>query len=305
MRIAVTGATGYLGQFVVDDLLSRGHQVAATTQCLSSPRDLKRHTRLHWFEWRLGDRETTFEFLHGCGALVHGAFHHIEGRYRGGEGDDVQGFLQTNLMGTVELLLQARSYSINRTVFVSSRAVFGQGGEDSLQIPIPDDVATFPDTLYGSYKAVIESLSSEFLDIGLCSIRPTGIYGVIQPRTRSKWYDLCHNATAVPSTAEDDLAKTEVHGEDVAKAIHILLAAPAQEVVGKSFNCSDVAVSRTQIVYMIDQLKQANHSATLATSLPKATEPRLPMASDGLARLGWQKSGMAKVISTLYELMNH
>ena len=41
-------------------------------------------------------------------AIVHAAYEHVPGSYRGGEGDDLDGFLAANLMGSLALMRQAR-----------------------------------------------------------------------------------------------------------------------------------------------------------------------------------------------------
>jgi nucleoside-diphosphate-sugar epimerase len=68
---------------------------------------LGRRPTLHGGEhrpWRLGEPAP----LAGCEALVHCAFAHVPGRYRGGEGEDPEGFLRLNLEGTLRLWDEAR-----------------------------------------------------------------------------------------------------------------------------------------------------------------------------------------------------
>ena len=53
--------------------------------------------------YKLGERPD----LAGIGAVVHCAFAHVPGRYRGGEGDDPEGFRRANLDGSLALIRAA------------------------------------------------------------------------------------------------------------------------------------------------------------------------------------------------------
>ena len=68
------------------------------------------------------DQATIFD---GVQYFVHAAFEHVEGRYRGGEGDDPEGFRRANVEGSARLFEAARAAGVKRCVFLSSRAVYG------------------------------------------------------------------------------------------------------------------------------------------------------------------------------------
>ena len=303
MRVAVTGGRGYLGQFVVDRFLREGTEVVATLTSLDEPTKSNVRKGLHWFEWRLSDPSCSFEFLYGADTLVHTAFQHVPGRYRGGEGDDPKNFLQKNLIGTLDLLQQARKCGVRRTVFVSSRAIFGRSEENSRTVPIRDEEPPFPDTLYGLYKTVVEHMCQEYSDIGMCSIRPTGIYGIVDPIEKSKWFNLCKAVDLRKTKPSVDQAKTEVHGEDVAEALFLMVTAPDNLVVQQAFNCSDVAVSESQLRYIATALQDGSEDCISTEQLPRSLEPHNQMACPRLSNLGWRPGGWPKLISTMRELM--
>ena len=230
----------------------------------------------------------------------------MPGRYRGGEGDNPTKFIRTNLLGTLKLWQQARNLGIKRTVFISSRAVFGNKAPSNIEIPIRDEQTPFPDTLYGFVKASIEAAMVDYADIGLCSIRPTGVYGVIDPIGKSKWYELCvESLDSANPVDERDQAKTEVHGGDVARAITLILNARDHKVVGRAFNCSDVAISTNQLKYFVRQLREGRDNSTIVADMPFAADPYHEMSSEGLIGLGWQRSGISKVLETLEFILNN
>ena len=306
MRVALTGGRGYVGQFIMEHLLDEAAEITATATKVDPREKFREHERLKWHEWRLNDPTCGFEFLEGADCLIHTAFDHVPGRYRDGEGDDPVGFIRNNLLGTLKLCEQARTYGIKRTVFISSRAVFGKTAPSNLEIPIQDEQTPFPDTLYGFAKASIEAAMVDYADIGLCSIRPTGVYGVVDPIENSKWYELCvESLDSGNPVDESDQAKTEVHGGDLAGAITLMLNAPDQKVVGRVFNCSDVAISTNQLKYLVRQLREGKDYSAIVANMPSAAGPHHEMSSEGLIELGWQRSGVPKVVETLERLLDN
>ncbi|MGH6925056.1 MAG: NAD-dependent epimerase/dehydratase family protein, partial [Propylenella sp.] len=123
MIVAVTGATGYAGQYIVRRLLEGGAHVRAWRRASSNVSALLRE--VEWIEGGLTRPETAAALVKGADALVHAALDHAPGLYRGGEGSDLAGFIERNVGGSLSLLLAARKAEVERCIFVSTRAVFG------------------------------------------------------------------------------------------------------------------------------------------------------------------------------------
>jgi nucleoside-diphosphate-sugar epimerase len=261
VRVAVTGATGLVGQFIVAHLLRRKHEVVALGR-LPSP-----HGGLHR-PWRLGDAAP----LEGCDALVHCAFSHLPGRYRSGEGDDPEGFLRQNLDGTLRLWEEARGLP---AVFLSSRAVY-----DGLPVgtALTEDLPLSPDSLYGQAKlAAEEALHAQ----GGASLRATGVYGPPAPGQRHKWSDLFEAFAQGKAIAPS--AGTEVHGADLAQAVELLLTAPPGP-----YNCSDILLDRHEL------LERWSRTTGIAGRLPPRSSQRPNiMDCSRLNALGWTPRGEA------------
>lgn len=281
MRVAVTGATGIVGQFVVARLLREGCDIAALARTGTDrsvcPGDIE------WVAGDLGDRGALDALVGGADGLVHCAFQHVPGRYRGGEGDDVPGFWRVNLGGTIDLLEAAARAGVGRTVLMSSRAVFGAPVKGT----IGDTHPATPTTHYGALKAATEALAT--VHEGVAALRPTGVYGIVRPLDRTKWLDLAEAVLAGESVGQVR-AGTEVHGEDVADAVWRLLTAPSVAVAGRVFNCSDLEVDTRDILRRM-QAALGRPGRLPATAPP----PGNVLRCDSLHALGWRPGGDARL----------
>lgn len=283
-KIAVTGATGYLGQFIVARLLSQNISVTALTRNINKAKKIL--PQVQWIQGELSPTADYSPLLNGCNGLIHGAFHHIQGHYRGGEGDDLEGFYRKNIDGSHNLLEQAKNLQYG--VFISSRAVYGDAPN------MAEDTPTLPDSHYGIYKDAIEKLIIR-QNYPLAILRPTGVYGIINPIEKSKWYKLIYALKylkAYPPAHQG----TEVHGDDVAQAALLLLQ---PQYHGQIFNCSDFMMSHREIAQILCDIYRLN------TPLPETSNRKVvTMPTDKLKAIGWQASGkklLKATLKTIYE----
>ena len=218
---AVTGATGYVGRFIVSRLIEEGVPVRAWRRKSSDVSGLP--AAVEWVDGALDRHETHAALIDGADMLVHSALDHIPGKFRRGEGPDLGRYLRTNIAETLALLAAARDAGVGRCVVLSSRAVFGAWPNDRM---LADDAPVRPDTIYGASKAAVEAFVMNWgLADGwpIAALRPTGVYGVTSPPEKSKWFDLV--GKALRSEAVEARIGTEVHGRDVAQAVWRLLTA--------------------------------------------------------------------------------
>jgi nucleoside-diphosphate-sugar epimerase len=280
MRVAVTGASGRVGQFVVRDLLARGCTVRAWTRGKPLPEGVES------VAGDLGDRASMQALCRGADLLVHLALAHVPGRYRGGEGDDPARFVALNLHGSHALLRAAREAAVARCVVLSSRAVL-----DGCQPGSHDErTATRPTALYGHIKAALEAfVVAAGADWGLAALRATGVYGVIEPPSSSKWFALVRDARG-GQFPERDRAGTEVHGQEVADAIWRLATTP--ETAGGIYNCSDLVVRSSDVLQL----------AGIKADLPPVGDPTVTLNCSRLKGLGWRPGGAIKLRQTISAL---
>lgn len=293
MRVALTGATGIVGRFIAARLAAEGCDIVALTRPESDRTGFD--FPVTWIEGNLNTEAALDTLVEGADALVHSAYDHLPGHYRGGEGNDVEGFWQTNLFGSLRLMHAAKTNNVGRVVVLSSRAVFG----GPVSTRVGDRHPTSPDTHYGALKVALEALATVYP--GTTCIRPTGVYGITHPVDRSKWFDM---ARAVISGRPVSVARTstEVHGDDVAAAVWLLLNAPEEDVAGRAFNCSDLILSTREIA---QRMYAAQGLAVGSLPLPKEMPPPDHiMRCDGLRSLRWRPGGRRRLNATIRALLD-
>src|SRR4051812_37120812 len=125
MRIAITGATGFLGRYIVARLAGAGHRLS----CWHRPTSDLGHFpasipggAVRWVEGALGDEEAARRLVDAADAVVHAALDHPGGGFRGEEGD-LLAFAEANVMGTLRLVEAARNAGVARFIFISTCAV--------------------------------------------------------------------------------------------------------------------------------------------------------------------------------------
>lgn len=284
--ILISGATGYAGRFIAEGFLKDGADVITMGRAwppagfFSEP-----------VEWVAGDLDPDHDFgpaFDGVDMFVHGAFAHVPGKYRGGEGDDPDGFVRANVDGTLALMEAAKRAGVSRTVFLSSRAVYGPKPAGTV---LTEDTVCAPDTLYGETKRAVEialarMASDRFLPVIL---RATGIYGPGGPDRAHKWASLFADF-AVGATITPRIG-TEVHGDDLASAVRLLATLPAADLThfgpAPVFNVSDILLDRH------DLLTAYAAQAGIAQAPPPRADASAFTAMDTarLRSLGWRPRG--------------
>lgn len=303
MKIAVTGASGYIGSFLLQKLVEVGASVRALVrQRVPEFFEGELRTEVEWLTGELTNSESLDRLVSGCTGVIHLAYHHVPGKYRGGEGSNPVAYWNTNFGSTISLIEASRSHGLERVVLLSSRAVFD--GVIDFETSITDLTTPKPTNHYGLLKYASEGLMNLVDDIAICALRPTGVFGVRRPIEKSKWFEFVKSSSIVtdPLDKFSNVGHTEVHGTDVAEAIYLLLGSPAEQVIGRSFNCSDIVVSERFLVQLIRTIQ------TGAFVDLDELEPPNPaqgvMNSDGLKDLGWRPGGVDNLMQTIHLLVD-
>lgn len=293
-RIALTGATGYVGRFVVAELQRQGVTVCALSRSGSDRGGFT--APLEWVEGDLRSDDALRHLVTGVDAVVHLAYEHVPGRYRGGEGDDLAAWLDANVNGSLRLLLAAQAAGVERFIFLSSRAVFSHTEPGRA---LDESHPTSPDTHYGAYKAAVEAFLQSFKHVyGMktCAVRATGVYGLTWPVSRSKWWSLVRAVVRDEPITSSGGGGTEVHGADVARTIWALLTRPA---IPDSVHLSDLYVTHREVVRLAREFTGIPGALPPAPDQPTANV----MVSRHLDDLGITLGGVSLLENTVHALV--
>ena len=173
MKILVTGASGFIGSFIVEEALRQGMETWAAVRPSSSKRYLQ-DKRIHFINLNLSSKDelTTQLEGHEFDYVVHAA-----GATKCLHAED---FYKVNTEGTRNLVdaLVAMKMPLKRFVFVSSLSVFGAIHEEQPYQEITEQDTPKPNTAYGKSKWEAEQyLDSLGIQFPYIILRPTGVYG--------------------------------------------------------------------------------------------------------------------------------
>ena len=293
MNVLVTGGAGYVGRFIVEALLADGHSVKVTGR--TQPAADFFSGNVEFAPVALEPGSDWSAAMDGVDHLVHAAFDHLPGRYRGGEGGDADGFRRRNLDGSVALFEASRRASVKRVVFLSSRAVYGTPPPGAL---LAENMPPRPDTLYGEVKLAAEQALAALEGPGFAgiSLRVTGVYGPAGPGRTHKWASLF--ADYLAGRAAEARAATEVHGADVAAAVKLALGGDL--VSGERlFNVSDLILDRRDLLDIVREETRCPHPLPAAGDSTRLNV----MATNRLLALGWRPGGRPLLERTVKALL--
>lgn len=233
-KILITGATGFIGGFIVDEALNRNMEVWVAVR-KSSSRQWLTDERINFIELNLSSQsdlekqlaDMSFDYVvHAAGVT---------------KSLNVEDFYRINTEGTKNLVnaLMALEMPIKKFVFVSSLSVYGPVREEQPYTEILESDTPCPNTAYGKSKLAAE-LFLTATPLPYIILRPTGVYG---PRERD--YFLMaksiknHTDFAVGYKPQDI---TFVYVTDVVQAIFLAIES---DISGRSYFLSDGEVYRS------------------------------------------------------------
>lgn len=270
MKLALTGATGFLGRYLVRQFVGSGHRL----RCWVRPGSDRSGfddvaSGIDWVPGGLGDARAVADLIRGADAVIHGAVEWQGPRNRGSRSHgEAAPFTGVNLTGSLQLFEAAFEAGIPRFIFISSCAVHDVILQDR---PLDETHPLWPKSHYGAHKAALEAFVHSFgLGEGwpICALRPTGIYGLAHPARDSRWFDLVGRVVRGEPIDAPGGGK-EVHAVDVARAAELLLHADAPRIAGQSFNCYDQYVAEEQVARIARDLVGSNSTISAANRGPK------------------------------------
>lgn len=296
MACLVTGGTGYIGSYVVRDLLDAGKDVVSlqrsgVTQVALDVIGKEKIGRVRIVSGDISNTLFLFDLIrqYGIDLIIHIAYvmpptSELEPAYA----------LRFNCVGMNNLLEAVRLFGLKKLIWISAGMALGSVSE-SYKKPVGDDNAIYrPYTMYGATKALNEFMARLYFDkfaVDSLGFRIQRAYGV------GRWHGaawpfanfLRCSALNIPTTMEDwSFTIGHVYIEDLSALIVRMCDAPTTKT--RVFNIIEGEYTNRQIV---ETIRKINPGAQITLTKPEpgvAKKLVLPCVdSKGVrAELGWQ-----------------
>ena len=175
-KILITGASGFIGGFLVEEALRRGYETWAGIRAGSSKAHLQ-DKRIHFIDLKYGDQEALTAQLSDF-AREHGAWDYVIHNAGLTKTLDKRNFFRVNAENTHRFIeaLAAAGCKPKKFLLMSSLSSYGRGDEKTVR-PIRLDDPQRPDTAYGQSKLEAENYIRKQTYFPYVILRPTGVYG--------------------------------------------------------------------------------------------------------------------------------
>lgn len=228
-RVLVTGATGFLGKYLVQMLLDKGYEVYALGRNKTAGAALEK-TGAKFCEGDFTDKESCSKYFSGIDYVIHaGALSTVWG--------DWKDFLNSNVKGTRIVCELCAQNNVKRLIYVSSPSIYS-GKMDRFEIEEPDVDTSNELNYYIKSKIMAEKIIKEYNQKGLytVTIRPRGLIGVgdtsLIPRILK-----ANDKIGIPLFNKGQNYVDITCVENVAHAL--ILSVSAQDISGEVFNITN------------------------------------------------------------------
>lgn len=225
--VLVTGATGFLGKYVIEELVEHGYLVRAFGRNSKVGRSLE-NSSVSFFQGDLTKADDVLEACKGMDLVVHaGALSTVWGPW--------EDFYQANVLGTKYVLEACRQTGTQRLVYVSSPSIYATPKD---QLAIKESDAPEENNLnnYIRSKLASEKLFKDYPYVPSIILRPRGLFGIGDTSILPRVINLSQKI-GIPLIGDGRQLMDMTCVENVALAIRLALEAP--EAKGAVYNITN------------------------------------------------------------------
>ncbi len=227
MKVLVTGATGFLGKYVLQELVAHGYEVVAFGRNEAVGKALATE-KITFVKGNFISYPQIYRALEGVDAVVHaGALSTVWGTWND--------FYQTNVVGTENVLKASLAQGIKKLIFISSPAIYAVP-KDQLDISENEAPATNDLNFYIRSKLLAEAKLKEYRKLPSVILRPRVLFGVGDPSIIPRLLKL-HRTIGLPLFNDGQQVIDVTCVENVALAVRLSLENPLS--VGQTYNITN------------------------------------------------------------------
>lgn len=168
-RVLVTGAYGFLGKYVIDELVKNNYKVLAFGRNKTKMQQLKKKN-VDIFIGDFCNKDDALKATENVDYVIHcGALSTVWGKR--------EDFINTNVNGTMNLVESCRKNKVKRFVYVSSPSIYA-GKMDRTNIKENDYDDNNKLNYYIESKILAEKELDKNRDVNWVIIRPRGLFGI-------------------------------------------------------------------------------------------------------------------------------
>lgn len=245
MKVFITGATGFIGSHLAQQLADAGYELYCLVRSTSDRRALQ-VLGAHLVEGTVNDLTALQEGIQGCQVLIH-----LANVYSFWEAD--MSILYTvNVEGTLTVMQAAAAAGVQRVIYVSTVAVYGVPEEKPFNEKTPP--APRLTTTYARTKRQAEEIVRQMADehgVELVVFQPGAVIGAGDTRATGQYLaDLLEGR--LPLMAFSQTQMNFIHVLDVCDAVQRSLE--TEDVVGQTYLLGGTQMTMWQYLEMISEI---------------------------------------------------
>ena len=305
-KYLVTGAAGFIGSNIVEELVRQGHDVRAfdnlSTGKIENLRDIM--SSIDFLRGDLTNPDSVAEAISGVDYVLHQAALPSVPR----SVQDPLASHQANATGTLNLLIAARDAGVKRVVYASSSSVYG----NSPTLPKHEAMPTDPLSPYAVNKLAGEQYCKVFtLVYGLptVALRYFNVFGPRQDPASQYAAVIPAFISAMLGGKQPTIYGDGLQSRDFTYVSNVvsanLLACQREESVGSALNiaCGD-RISLLDLVAQLNQLLGTNITPIFQPARPGDVKHSMADISQAEQKLGYStlvnfKEGLARTIEAM------
>lgn len=282
-RALVTGGGGFIGANAVRALLGDGYEVTVMDDWSAGHTEYLEGLDVTLVAADILDRAAVDSAVAGHDAVVHlAAQTGVPGSVK-----DPYKDCETNVIGTLNVLMAARDHSVSRFVFASSNAPLGRQ-----QPPATEDMAPLPISPYGASKLAGEAYCLAFhgsWGLGTVALRFGNVYGPYSAHKNSvvaKFFKDIRDRGALTIDGDGSQTRDFIFVDDLCRAI---VLAVRGDVAGEVFQISSGReTSIARVATMVAEVAQQDVTTTWGPERVGDMARNYARVSKARTLLGWE-----------------